>query len=100
MLRHEVNYALIDKVQQLRIRLKNKNQDHLEFSWLQPSWPYYPARFKLTNKLRPNRLPLFFNEDKITDLIEVLDNSEQFIKAFRSEDANYLRKPVIKIFSR
>lgn len=100
VLRHEVNYALMNKVQHLRIRLRNKNHDHLEFSWLKPSWPYHPARFKLTNKLRPNKLPLFFNEDRMTDLIEVLDNSEQFIKAFRSDDASYLRNPLVKIFSR
>lgn len=35
---------------------------------------------------------------RVNDLIEVLDSSDQFIKAFRSGDASYLRRPLINFF--
>lgn len=98
LLRYEVNHLLMDQVQHLRTKLKNEKFDHLEFSWVKPYPRFYPARFKLTNKLRPNRLPLFFGEEKISSLIDVFDLSERFITSIGSEDAKYLRRPLLNFF--
>ena len=100
LIRYEVNHVLIDQVQLLRMKLKNESFDHLELSWLGANYPFYPPRFRLTNTLRPNRLPLFFNEDQITRLIDVFDRSGSFASAYGSEEANYLRKPFLKLFTK